>query len=247
MSGALLEALVAHAGGARRWERLDALELRLRVGGLAFAMVGHARTVAELDALVAVHEQRTELVSRSRPGWRARCEGETTLLLDDAGRPVAARSSAVRARRVPWPARRWDDLQAATFSGYAIRHYATFPMLLRRPGVVVRELGEHVVDGERLLGLAVRFPPDVPAHSREQVLWLTPAGALRRNDYRAAMVGPLAHAANRCLHETTAFGITIPDRRRVTPQLPARRSAPGPVLVSIELELRGVRERQPSA
>ena len=101
-------------------------------------------------------------------------------------------------------------------------------------------LGERDVDGERLHGLAVHYPPTVPAHSREQQWWFTADGALRRNDYRADMVSPLAHAANRVHHETTEFGITLPDERRVTPQLPGRRSAPFPLLVSIAFELEGV-------
>ncbi len=57
------------------------------------------------------------------------------------------------------------------------------------------------------------------------------------------MVSPLAKAANRCVHEATAFGVTLPDHRVVTPALPLRRAAPRPVLVDITIEVLSATER----
>jgi len=163
--------------------------------------------------------------------------------VEDAGGAVAGeRGGAVAARTLPWP-RRWDAIDALAFSGYALWHYTAFPALLRRPDVQVATLGEHRVDGERLHGLRLTCPPELPAHSPEQTLWVTSDGAMRRVDYTARMISPLARAANRCLAETETRGVRIPSVRRVTPQLPGRRAAPAPLLVAIDLELTGVRER----
>ncbi len=236
----LLERVVAHAGGAERWASLQTLVVRTRASGLAFRTAGQQEPVADLEMRISVHEPRNELVSASKPGWRGVFEAGEARLTDADGRPTAARPGALTVRRLPWPGR-WDDLDVVTFCGYAGWHYMTFPVRLRSPGVEVEALGERAVDGERLHGLRVRFPPATPAHSPEQVFWFTREGALRRNDYLARMVSPFAHAANRVLHERTVDGLTLPDRRRVTPQLPARRSAPGPVLVALELELLAAR------
>lgn len=237
----LLDRVVAHAGGAERWAGIERIRAHVRIGGLAFQTAGKAKEAAHQHLTVWVHEPRVEIVSWSVPGWRAVFEHGAAAMVDAGGEELSRRHDAVEPRRLPWPGR-WDDLDAAAFTGYASWHYLTFPVRLRDPGVTVTALGERDVDGERLHGLAVHYPPTVPAHSREQQWWFTADGALRRNDYRADMVSPLAHAANRVHHETTEFGITLPDERRVTPQLPGRRSAPFPLLVSIAFELEGVDE-----
>jgi hypothetical protein len=215
----ILDAALAHAGGAERWSRLETIRARVRIGGLAFRAAGRAREAAEQELVVSVREPRVEIRSVSVPGWEHVYTGE----------PVPA-------RRRPWPGR-WSDAQAALFTGYASWHYLTFPVRLREPGVRAEALGERELGGERLHGLRVTFAPGTPAHSPEQQFWFTGDGALRRNDYLARMVGPFAHAANVSEHEGTVDGITLPDRRRVTPQLPGRRRAPGPLLVGIALDL----------
>ena len=239
----LVQQIADHAGGAERWDALGALELRVRVGGLAFAMVGQAAPVRDFDAVVQVHEPRVSLRSRVEPAWRGEFDAGTVRLHDAGGAVVDERREAVFVRRAPWPKPRWDAIDAMAFSGYALWHYTTFPALLRRDDVTVTALGERRIGGEPLQGLRLHCPPQLPAHSPDQSLWVGPGGTMRRLDYRARMIAPWAKAANRCLADTTAFGITIPAVRRVTPLLPGLRAAPGPLLVAIDLELTGVRER----
>jgi hypothetical protein len=239
---AVLEGAVEHAGGAARWDALEALELRVRVGGLAFRMVGQDAPARDFDALVAVHEPRVRFRSRTVPAWRGEFDGGTVRLHDADGIVVAERAGAVRVRHRPWP-RRWDAIDAMAFSGFALWHYTTFPALLRRGDVALTGLGARRIDGEDLHGLELRCPPSVPAHSPAQQLWFAGDGTMRRLDYTARMIAPWARAANRCLAETTAAGITIPSVRRVTPLLPGLRAAPAPLLVSIDVELTGARER----
>lgn len=234
---------VDHAGGAERWDAIEALQIHIRVGGLAFRTAGVLDRVGDDDLLVSAHRPRVELTSRDTPGWRGIFDAGTAMLLGADGEPVATRTPAVRAQRRPWPRSNWDDLDAIAFCGYASWNYLTFPVLLRRPDARLEALGRHTVAGEAVDGLRVRYPPSVPTHGGDDVLWFSPDGALRRHDYRAPMIAPWALAANVVLGETTAFGITVPDRRRVTPRLPARRAAPVPLLVTIELEVTGVQER----
>jgi len=239
----LLDRVSEHAGGAARWEALGALELRVRVGGLAFRQVGQAEPVSDFDAVVDVHEPRVSFRSRATRTWRGRFDAGAVRLEDECGAVIAERRDAVPVRRPPWPRRRWDAIDAMAFSGYALWHYAAFPALLRREDVEVTALGRRRIDGEQLEGLRLHCPPGVPAHSPDQHLWLATDGTMRRLDYTARMISPLARAANRCTAEISAFGVRIPGARRVTPLLPGRRAAPGPLLVSIDLELTGVRER----
>jgi hypothetical protein len=238
----LLDRVLAHAGGAARWRALEQIRVRVRISGIAFRAAGKAREAAEQDLVVSVREPRVEICSRSVPGWRARFEDGAALLLDTDGAVRERREDAIGVRRLPWPGR-WDDRDAAAFTGYASWHYLTFPVRLRDPGVQVEALGERTIEGELLHGLRVTFAPGTPAHSREQQLWFTADGALRRNDYLARMVAPWAHAANVVEREGSVDGVTLPDRRRVTPQLPGRRRAPGPLLVGIAFDLQAAEPR----
>lgn len=239
----LLERLVVHAGGADRWTSVEALDLRVRVGGLAFRMVGQSQPVADFDARVHVHRQHVYLRSRTDPAWRGTYDAGTVRLQDAEGRTVQERRDAVFTRQVPWPKRPWDAIDALAFSGHALWGYTAFPAYLRRADVTVTAVGRHTVDGARLHGVRVHLPPHLPAHAPAQTMWLDDDGAMRRVDYRARMIAPWAKAANRCLDETTLAGVTIPSVRRVTPLLPGRRAAPGPLLVSIEIELLGLVDR----
>jgi hypothetical protein len=239
----VLDRVSDHAGGADRWDALDALEVRVRVGGLAFRMAGQAEPVSDFDAVVSVHEPRIAFASRAVPDWRGEFDHGTVRLRDAQGDVTQERRDAAFVRRAPWPKPRWDGIDAMAFSGHALWHYTTFPALLRRADVAVTSLGERRIDGAPAHGLELRCPPGVPAHAPVQQLWIGPDGTMRRYDYTARMIAPRARAANRCLADTTAFGVTIPAVRRVTPLLPGRRSAPRPLLVSIDVELKGVRER----
>lgn len=244
---AIVDRAVHHAGGAERWDGLEALDVHLRLGGLAFRMAGALDRVADIDLVVFAHAPRVEISSRLQPGWRGVFDAGAAFMEDASGNRGAARSPAVRVQRAPWPRTGWDDLDIVAFCGYAAWNYLTFPVLLRRPDARLKALGRHRVGGEQLDGLQVRFPPGVPTHGLADVLWFTPGGALRRHDYRARMIAPWALAANVVLEEQTAFGITVPCRRRVTPQLPLRRAAPAPLLVSIDLEVTGARDRSGAA
>ena len=239
----ILAQVAAHAGGAARWDALDALELRVKVGGLAFRMFGQGDAVSDFDAVVSVHEPRVSFASRVVPAWRGEFDAGTVRLHDVGGAVAAERRDAVFVRRAPWPKPRWDAIDALAFSGHALWHYTTFPALLRRADVRVASAGPRTIAGEELHGLRLHCPPQVPAHAPDSTLWVRADGTMRRFDYHARMIAPWALAANRCLSDTTAFGLTIPGVRRVTPLGPGRRALPGPLLVAIDLELTGVRER----
>ena len=239
----LLDRVREHAGGASRWDALAELEVHVRVGGLAFRMFGQADPVSDFDAVVQVHEPRVRFSSRAVPHWRGEFDAGTVRMHDADGVATEGRREAVFVRRAPWPKPRWDAIDALAFSGFALWHYTTYPALLARDDVTVTGLGTQRIDGDLLQGLRLHCPPGVPAHSPDNDLWFSPEGTMRRLDYRARMIAPWADAANRATAEGTAHGITIPTSRRVTPLLPGRRAAPGPLLVSIDLEVTGVRER----
>ena len=59
----------------------------------------------------------------------------------------------------------------------------------------------------------MRFPDDVPAHSREQSYYFGPDGLIRRNDYTAEVFGGWAKATHYCWDYRDFGGFKIPTRR----------------------------------
>ena len=105
----------------------------------------------------------------------------------------------------------WDDLDLLYFGGYALWGYLNAPFMFRRDGFQVDEVEPWREDGERWRGIRVRFPDDVPTHSREQLYYFDDQGLLRRNDYTAEV---LAHGRRR---RTTA-GTTSASRASSCPR-----------------------------
>jgi hypothetical protein len=90
--------------------------------------------------------------------------------------------------------------------------------MLGRDGFELSEAEPWSEGGESWRGLRVRFPDDVPAHSREQVYYFDDQGLLRRNDYTAEVFGGWAKAAHYCWDHERFDGIVVPTRRRAMPR-----------------------------
>lgn len=63
------------------------------------------------------------------------------------------------------------------------------------PGFETREIGPHEENGERLHHPRVKYPPSIPTHCAEQVLYFNGQGLLQRVDYSADVVGDLVAGA----------------------------------------------------
>jgi hypothetical protein len=81
----------------------------------------------------------------------------------------------------------------------------------------------------------MRFPDDVPTHSRDQVFYFDESGRLMRLDYTAEAFGSWAKAAHYCFDHEQFDGILIPTRRRVFPRRRDNRPRPRPTLVWIDI------------
>lgn len=215
--GLLDEAIAAH-GGMERFEATQEISLRGAASGPAFTMKGQRGALATLDARVFLHRPEVHFRDWPRPGsvgvfsgWDARIDG-------------AERHG--RRQRM-----RWDELDVLHFAGYAMWNYLTVPFLLAAPGFEIEELA-----GRRL---RVRFPPEIPTHSREQIVHLDEVGRVARLDYTAEMMGPWAKAANLCSAYDVRDGLVLAVRRRVVPRGPRGRALPGPTLVSIAFDVGG--------
>lgn len=222
-----LERLIEAYGGEDCWRSARQVEAKVWAWGLAFSLKWQpAMRAVEVEAAV-----RRPYVLLRPPHWGGMTgvlEGSSCRLEDPAGRVVAeradARSKFPYGRRALW----WDRLDQIYFSGYALWNYLAFPAILMRSDVECEEVAPGLLD--------VRFPHDLPTHSRRQRLHVEmPSGRLHQLDYTAEVFGSWARAANVVLEHASWEGVTYPCRRRVTPRGFGDRAWRGPVLVNLEI------------
>jgi hypothetical protein len=218
----LLERAIAAHGGADLFARVERFDVHLRTGGLAYSMPMHTPP-GEYRFEVAAHEPRNTIVDWPAPGLRGVFTPNQVRIEDADGTVVSSRNDP---RGGPRPLKRrvrWDDLDFLFFVGYAVWNYLTTPFMLALPGIESRE-----ANGGRL---DVEFPAWFPTHSRKQSFYFGEDGLLRRLDYTAGFIGPLAIAVHHCSEHRDFGGIVVPTGRRVVPRAPGHRPLPGPTMI----------------
>jgi hypothetical protein len=235
-AGDLLEQALEAQGGAERFDSADEIVSRLSSGGTAFRIRFKSGALANFEGRVSTRQPRTVIAPYPKEGQRGVFDGDVVRIESEDGATVIAERRSPRAafrglRHNIW----WDDLDLLYFAGYALWNYTTTPFIFRRPGFELEEVEPWRENGSQWRRLRVRFPADIPTHSREQTFYFDDAGLLRRLDYTAEVFGSWAKAAHYCHDHKELSGLIVPTRRRVTPRRRNNRPAPRPVLVWIEI------------
>ncbi len=232
----LLRAAIEAHGGADRWARVD--EIVVRASGRGFALRSKLmppRWFGRYEAHISTREPRSYVVDWPQAGRRGVFDGDDVRLETDAGEVLAERRGA-RASFHGLRTVRWDLLHLAYFAGYAWWGYINQPFLFTLPGFRSREIEPWRQGGETWRRLAVRFPENVPAHSRDQVIYFDESLRVRRNDYTGEVFGRWARAAHLSDVHREFGGLLFPTRRRVYPRGPGNRPMPFPLLVGLDIE-----------
>jgi len=190
----------------------------------------------QFDAHVETAEPRVTLRSFPRPGQRGVLDGKLVRIETDAGEIVESRDRPADLYRKPRRLIRWDHLDFLYFAAYAIWGYTTFPFHLTREGVEVSEIEPWREGAETWRRLRVRYPEDLPVHSREQDFHIDDGGLLRRNDYTAEAFGQWARAAHYCYDHRAFEGLVFPTRRRVHPRRGDGRPRRGVNIIAIDVQ-----------
>jgi hypothetical protein len=212
----LAEAIEAQGGDA--YEAASELTARVQCGGWAFPLRFKRGAFSDFTGTVSTSEPRVVISPYPEPGRRGVFDRGAVRIETDEGEVIAERSDPRPAfgsfRRNIW----WDDLDLMYFGGYALWGYLNAPFMLRRPGFELEETEPWREDGETWRGLRVRFPDDVPAHSREQLYYFDERGLIRRNDYTAEVFGSWAKATHYCWDHERFDGLVVPTRRKAMPR-----------------------------
>ena len=216
-------------GGLDYWRSLSAIDIEISAFGFLFTA---KRVPAQHHARLTINTRKPETILWDYPllGQQTTLHGTTRLEVTDGGGVLQTRTDPRSAFASPKPWTRWDALDFAYFSGYAMWNYLTLPFLLLEPGVTVE-----TVDAHGMTRLKVGYPPTLPTHSPTQELYFDSAGRLHRHDYTAEIVGGWASAIHLCDDYRQFGSLWMPTKRRVYPKGPFNRRLPLPTLVAIDV------------
>jgi hypothetical protein len=208
----LAETVEAHGGDA--YDAASEITAHVRCGGVAFPMRFQRGKLRDFTGTVSTDAPYAALAPYPDPGRRGVFDRGSVRIESEAGEVLETRDDPRPAfksvRRNIW----WDDLDLLYFAAYALWGYLNAPFIFRRPGFELDEVEPWRENGESWRGLRVRFPADVPAHSREQLYYFDDHGLVRRNDYTAEVFGSWARAAHYCWDHERFDGLVVPRHRR---------------------------------
>src|SRR6266480_260036 len=188
MKDLLTRAVDAH-GGLSRWREIEAFQLRMSTDGGLWRLKGLPDGLRDVTLRIQAHRP---IVTITPFGGEARTGHFTPdrVWIEDANGGVVEERVAPRAsfagHVLTTP---WDKLQELYFVSYALWNYLAIPFVFTEPGFETREIGPHEENGETWHRLLVKYPPSIPTHCAEQVLYFNAQGLLQRMDYSADVVG----------------------------------------------------------
>jgi len=211
MSDLLEKVLNAH-GGLDNWRRVNAIDFRLTLRGLALDL---KQQQGLRDVLVKIETQhpRTLITPFPTAGSRGVFADRSVTIETDAGVKTSGLDEPRTSfegleRQSPWTAQ-----QFLYFIGYALQNYMTMPFLLAKEGVHCKEIAPHEEHGEQWRVLKVSFPSEIHVHCPEQKFYFNDMGHLVRNDYAPEV--SRGSAAHYTFDHKNFDGFIFPTHRRV--------------------------------
>jgi hypothetical protein len=194
MSELLALAIESH-GGTKRWNELKAIDGHMSITGQLWTRKGWPDALKEVHVTVDTKSQLTRYQPFTAPNKRSVCRPDKTLIETLDGQVLEERNNPRSAFENHRPETKWDALNLAYFSGYAMWNYLCSPFIFALPGVATEEIEPCEEDGVRHRRLKVTFPRSIATHCPEQIFHIDPSGLLSRMDYSAEVVGgvPTAH------------------------------------------------------
>ncbi len=235
MSMSELRDLVIDAhGGIERWNKVKAIEGDMSITGAMWARKGWP------DALKNVHvtaDTRNQWISY-RPfisqGMCSVCTPDRTVIEAQDGKPIKDRKNPRAAFDGHTIETRWDDLNLAYFSGYAMWNYLNTPFIFALPGFKTEEIEAWHEDGEKRRRLRAVFPDHVATHCSEQIFHVNGEGLICRMDYSAPVAGGALVAHYLSDHKDFS-GIKVATKRRALRRKADGTAIPDPLFVAIDI------------
>jgi hypothetical protein len=230
----LLDLTIKGHGGLERWNKLKKVDGDMSITGPLWARKGWPDVLRDVHVTVDTRSQLTSYRPFTDQDRRSVCRPDHTVIETLEGQILGERHDPRAAFREHTMETRWDDLNLAYFSGYAMWNYLTAPFMFALPGVITEEIGRWNEEGEERRRLKVTFPDTIATHCAEQIFHIDHEGLIRRMDYSAEITGniPTAHYAS----DYRDFGgIKVATKRRALRRKPDGTAVPDAIAVAIDI------------
>ena len=236
MKDLFTRALDAH-GGLSRGREIDAFQLNVSIGGGLWRLTGLPDGLRDATLRVQAHRPRVTITPFGGAARTGHCTPDRVWIEEAKGGVVEERAAPRASFAGHVLTTPWDTLQARSFVSYALWNSLDTPFVCTAPGFETREIGPHEENGETWHRLLVKYPPSIPTHCAEQVLYCNAQGLLQRMDYSVDVVGDMVAgaASHYCFDHTPFGGIVIPTLRRVVSRTPKGAVLSGPTGVLLQM------------
>ncbi|HEX7791150.1 MAG TPA: hypothetical protein VF467_11580, partial [Afipia sp.] len=200
-----------------------------------WALKGHPGAMRDVRMTAKTHEQWISATPFAGAGRRSVCTPSRTVIETVGGEILQQRDNPRDAFAGYTTETKWDDLNLAYFTGYAMWNYLNAPFIFTLPGFKTEEIESWQEDGETRRRLKVTFPDDIATHCPEQTFHINAEGLIVRMDYSALVTGgiPAAHY----LHDHKIIdGLVLPMRRRVLRLGSSGNGNPEPLIIGIDFQ-----------
>jgi hypothetical protein len=229
------KALKAH-GGKRKWDTINKITARVRIGGLLPLSKLVSFALKRIEVTVTTKRPYTVISPYPSRYYKGVFARDTVYIESENGEIISERSNPrsyfKTFRHNLW----WDDLDVLYFVGYASWNYLCTPFIFNLPGFGVAETEPWDEAGEVWRRLRVSFPDEIETHSKEQMFYFDTVGLIKRLDYTAEPVGSWANAAHYCYDHKDFDGLIVPTIRKVFHRKSDGRSRRFSVLVSLQVD-----------
>ena len=236
MKDLFTRALDAH-GGLSRWREIEAFQVKVSIGGGLWRLTGLPDGLRDVTLRVQAHRPRVTITPFGGEARTGHCTPDRVGIEEAKGGVVEERAAPRASFAGHVLTTPWDKLQELSFVSYALWNYLATPFVCTEPGFETRESGPHEENGETWHRLLVKYPPSIPTHCAEQVLYFNAQGLLQRLDSSVDVVGDMVAgaASHDCFDHTPFGGLVIPTLRRAVSRTPKGAVLSGPTGVLLQM------------
>lgn len=207
-------------GGVERWQMVESIQMQLDIFGPILLTKFKSPWLPNLNANIFTDRPYVSIHDFPEEGHTGIFDGFDVYIYNANDKIYCERNYSNCDELKTKPRLHWDHLDLIYFLGYALWNYNCSPFIFNNKGFECHQ-GEDFMqrDGTVLSTLNVRYPRSIPTHCNQQVFYFDQKGLLRRQDYTADVISPLAIGSHLCEKHKTFDGLVFPTHRKVFPRL----------------------------
>jgi len=207
-------------GGIERWRMVESIQMQMDIFGPILLTKFKSPWLPNINANIFTDKPYVSIHDFPEEGHTGIFDGFDVYIFNANDKIYCERNYRNCNELKTKPRLHWDHLDLIYFLGYALWNYNCSPYIFQDKGFDCHQ-GEDFLDndGNVLSTLKVRYPRSIPTHCNQQVFYFDQKGLLKRQDYTADIISPLAVGSHICEDHKTFDGLVFPTHRSVFPRL----------------------------